>query len=121
MPDCIYHQSDYIASEEDGRRPHSLFFCLNWFQKKEKKPDPPHQVYDVDLIKAEQRKILSMFLHLPGTTAHSSSNGLLMQLSSLSQRQDHPALRKLENTRRHSLLSFITVAPLLSHCAPSWK
>ncbi|OAX37050.1 hypothetical protein K503DRAFT_801534 [Rhizopogon vinicolor AM-OR11-026] len=55
----------------------SMFLSLA--PEKEKKPDPQHQVYDVDLMKVEQRKILSMFPHLPGTTAHSSSNGLLMQ------------------------------------------
>jgi len=45
---------DYVASEEDGRRPYALLFCLNWFQKKEKKPDLPPQIYDVDLMQAEQ-------------------------------------------------------------------
>ncbi|OAX33238.1 WD40 repeat-like protein [Rhizopogon vinicolor AM-OR11-026] len=44
---------DYIASDEDGRRPYALLCCLSWFQKKEKKPDPPQQVYDVDLMNAE--------------------------------------------------------------------
>ena len=48
------HQGDYVASDEDGRRPYALLFCLSWFQKKEKKPDPIPQVYDVDLIHAEQ-------------------------------------------------------------------
>ncbi|OJA09818.1 hypothetical protein AZE42_12548 [Rhizopogon vesiculosus] len=45
-----------IASEEDGRRPYALFFCLSWFQKKEKKPDSTPRVYDVDLMNAEQEE-----------------------------------------------------------------
>ncbi|OJA08751.1 hypothetical protein AZE42_06087 [Rhizopogon vesiculosus] len=55
-PDYVYRQADYVASEEDGIRPYSFFFCLSWFQKKEKKPDPPPQVYDIDLMKAEQEE-----------------------------------------------------------------
>ncbi|OJA17040.1 hypothetical protein AZE42_03574 [Rhizopogon vesiculosus] len=55
-PYYIYHQGDYVACEEDGMRPYALLFCLSWFQKKEKKPDPPPQVYDVDLMKAEQEE-----------------------------------------------------------------
>ncbi|OAX32265.1 WD40 repeat-like protein [Rhizopogon vinicolor AM-OR11-026] len=47
---------DYVASDEDGRRPYALLFCLSWFQKKEKKPDPPPQVYDVDLMNAEREE-----------------------------------------------------------------
>ncbi|KAG2748825.1 WD40 repeat-like protein [Suillus brevipes Sb2] len=31
---------------DDGVRPYVLFFCLSWFQKKKKKPDPPRPVYD---------------------------------------------------------------------------
>jgi hypothetical protein len=31
-----------------------VFFCLLWFQKKEPDPDPIPQVYDVDLMNAEQ-------------------------------------------------------------------
>jgi len=54
--DNIYHQADYVASKEDGIRPYALLFCLSWFRKKEKKPDPPPQVYDVDLMKAEQEE-----------------------------------------------------------------
>ncbi|KAG1727193.1 uncharacterized protein EDB91DRAFT_1339508 [Suillus paluster] len=34
---------------DDGTRPYVLFFCLSWFQKKEKKPDPPRPVYDDEL------------------------------------------------------------------------
>ncbi|OAX31973.1 WD40 repeat-like protein [Rhizopogon vinicolor AM-OR11-026] len=48
--------ADYVASKEDGIRPYALLFCLSWFRKKEKKPDPPPQVYDVDLMKAEQEE-----------------------------------------------------------------
>ena len=48
------HQGDYVASDEDGRRPYALLFCLSWFQKKEKKSVPTPQVYDVDLMNAEQ-------------------------------------------------------------------
>ena len=50
------HQGDYVASHEDGRRPYALLFCLSWFQKKEKKPDPPPHVYDVDLISPEREE-----------------------------------------------------------------
>ncbi|OJA08744.1 hypothetical protein AZE42_06095 [Rhizopogon vesiculosus] len=39
---------------KDGIRPYALLFCLSWFQKKEKKPVPTPQVYDVDLMNAEQ-------------------------------------------------------------------
>jgi len=52
--DCILCQGDYVASKEDGIRPYSLFFCLGWCRKHEKKPDLPPQVYDVDLMRAEQ-------------------------------------------------------------------
>ncbi|KAJ8587755.1 hypothetical protein M405DRAFT_842973 [Rhizopogon salebrosus TDB-379] len=34
---------DYIPGGEDGVRPYSLFFCLGWFQKNEKTPDPPRK------------------------------------------------------------------------------
>ncbi|OJA11801.1 hypothetical protein AZE42_07920 [Rhizopogon vesiculosus] len=51
-PPLEFH--DYIASEEEGRRPYALLFCLSWFHKTEKKPDPTPQVYDVDLVNAEQ-------------------------------------------------------------------
>ncbi|OAX36957.1 hypothetical protein K503DRAFT_801620 [Rhizopogon vinicolor AM-OR11-026] len=47
---------DYVVSDEDGRRPHALLFCLSWFQKKEKKSVPPPQVYDVDLMDAEREE-----------------------------------------------------------------
>ncbi|OJA17628.1 hypothetical protein AZE42_08316 [Rhizopogon vesiculosus] len=47
---------DYVASDEAGRRPHALLFCLSWFQKKEKKFVPQPQVYDVDLINAEREE-----------------------------------------------------------------
>jgi len=50
------HQGDYVASDEDGRRPYALLFCLSWFQKKEKKPVPPPQVYDVDLMNPEREE-----------------------------------------------------------------
>ncbi|OJA11805.1 hypothetical protein AZE42_07926 [Rhizopogon vesiculosus] len=50
LPFC---RGDYVASDEDGRRPYALLFCLSWFQKKEKKPVPPRQVYDIDLMNAE--------------------------------------------------------------------
>ncbi|OJA19262.1 hypothetical protein AZE42_07101 [Rhizopogon vesiculosus] len=66
----IYHQGDYVACEEDGIRPYALLFCLSWFQKKEKKPDPPPQVYDVDLMKAEQEEDP---LDIPVLTRHGSS------------------------------------------------
>jgi hypothetical protein len=33
-----------------------LFFCISWFQRKEKKPDPPRQIYDVDLVKEEEEE-----------------------------------------------------------------
>jgi hypothetical protein len=33
-----------------------LFFCLLWFQQKKKKPAPISQVYDVDLVNAEQEE-----------------------------------------------------------------
>ncbi|KAJ8579800.1 WD40 repeat-like protein, partial [Rhizopogon salebrosus TDB-379] len=44
---------DYVAGEEDGVRPYSLFFCLGWFQKTEKTPDPPRQLYDDELMKEQ--------------------------------------------------------------------
>ncbi|KAG1760177.1 WD40-repeat-containing domain protein [Suillus occidentalis] len=31
---------------DDGYRPYVFFFCLSWFQKKEKKPEPQPVVYD---------------------------------------------------------------------------
>ncbi|KAJ8579480.1 WD40 repeat-like protein [Rhizopogon salebrosus TDB-379] len=53
LGDATYR--DYVAGEEDGVRPYSIFFCLGWFQKK---PDPPRQLYDVDLVKDEQEEDL---------------------------------------------------------------
>jgi len=38
---------------DDGTRPYVLFFCLSWFQKKKKKPDPPRQLYDDELYDNE--------------------------------------------------------------------
>jgi len=29
--DCVYCQGDYVASEEDGVRPCSIFFFFSWF------------------------------------------------------------------------------------------
>jgi hypothetical protein len=55
-PDFIHCQGDCVACEEDGIRPYSFFFCLSWFHKKEKKNEPTPQVYDVDLMKAEQEE-----------------------------------------------------------------
>ena len=55
--DCILCQGDYVASKEDGIQPYSLFFCLGWCRKHEKKPDLPPQVYDVDLMRAEQEEV----------------------------------------------------------------
>ncbi|KAJ8585373.1 hypothetical protein M405DRAFT_936055, partial [Rhizopogon salebrosus TDB-379] len=46
---------DYVAGKEDGVRLYSLFFCLGWFQKNEKTPDPPRQLYDDDLGEEEDR------------------------------------------------------------------
>ncbi|KAG1807273.1 WD40-repeat-containing domain protein [Suillus subaureus] len=37
-----------VVGVDDGVRPFVLFFCLSWFQKKEKKPEP-RVVYDVEL------------------------------------------------------------------------
>ncbi|KAG2361612.1 hypothetical protein BDR07DRAFT_1409084 [Suillus spraguei] len=36
-----------VVGVDDGVRPFVLFFCLSWFQKKEKKPEP-RPVYDDD-------------------------------------------------------------------------
>jgi len=55
--DCILCQGDYVASKDDGIRPYSLFFCLGWCRKHDKKPDLPPQVYDVDLMRAEQEEV----------------------------------------------------------------
>jgi hypothetical protein len=43
---------------KQGRRltPYSLFFCLGWFQKNEKTPDPPRQLYDDELAKEEEEE-----------------------------------------------------------------
>ncbi|KAG1723045.1 WD40-repeat-containing domain protein [Suillus lakei] len=38
-----------VVGVDDGIRPYVLFFCLSWFQKKKKKPDPPRPVYDDEL------------------------------------------------------------------------
>jgi len=55
--DCILCQGDCVASPEDRIRPYSLFFCLGWCRKDEKKPDLPQQVYDIDLMRAEQEEV----------------------------------------------------------------
>jgi hypothetical protein len=38
-----------VVGVDDGIRPYVLFFCLSWFQKKKKKPDPPRPVYDDEI------------------------------------------------------------------------
>jgi hypothetical protein len=52
----IHRQGDYVACEADRIRPYSLFFCLGWFQKNEKTPDPPRQLYDDELAKEEEEE-----------------------------------------------------------------
>jgi hypothetical protein len=53
---CTHLQRDYVAGEKDAVRPYSLFFCLGWFQKNEKAPDPPQQLYDDELVKDEEEE-----------------------------------------------------------------
>lgn len=49
--DVPFGQATYgdVVGVDDGTRPYTLFFCLSWFQKKKKKPDPPRPVYDDEL------------------------------------------------------------------------
>jgi hypothetical protein len=42
-----------VVGVDDGIRPYVLFFCLSWFQKKKKKPEPPRQLYDDELYDSE--------------------------------------------------------------------
>ncbi|KAG2043279.1 hypothetical protein BDR03DRAFT_940983 [Suillus americanus] len=42
-----------VVGVDDGIRPYVLFFCLSWFQKKEKKPEP-RPVYDDELEDDEE-------------------------------------------------------------------
>ena len=48
--DDILDQGDYVASREDAVRLYSLFCCLSWCQKKEKRHHSSLQQYDVDLM-----------------------------------------------------------------------
>jgi hypothetical protein len=42
-----------VVGVDDGTRPYVLFFCLSWFQKKKKEPEPPRQLYDDELYDNE--------------------------------------------------------------------
>ncbi|KAG1807274.1 uncharacterized protein BJ212DRAFT_756172 [Suillus subaureus] len=44
-----------VIGVDDGIRPYVLFFCLSWFQKKEKKPEP-RPVYDDELEDDEEEE-----------------------------------------------------------------
>jgi hypothetical protein len=57
---CIHLQRDYVAGEEDGVRPYSLFFCLGWFQKHEETLDPSRQLYDDELAEEEEEDRLDV-------------------------------------------------------------
>jgi hypothetical protein len=62
----------YVAGKEDGVRPYSLFFCLGWFQKTEKTPDQPRQLYDDELMQ-EQGEEDRLDVPIP-TTRYDSSH-----------------------------------------------
>ncbi|KAG1735174.1 hypothetical protein EDB19DRAFT_2026253 [Suillus lakei] len=55
-----------VVGVDDGIRPYVLFFCLSWFQKKKKKPDPPRPVYDDELEDDESEEGV---LNIPMPTA----------------------------------------------------
>ncbi|KAG1859345.1 hypothetical protein DFJ58DRAFT_913170 [Suillus subalutaceus] len=44
-----------VVGVDDGIRPFVLFFCLSWFQKKEKRPEP-RPVYDDELEDDEEEE-----------------------------------------------------------------
>ncbi|KAG1859342.1 hypothetical protein DFJ58DRAFT_840207 [Suillus subalutaceus] len=52
--DRVIHQAD-VVGVDDGWRPFILFFCLSWFQKKEKKQEP-RPVYDDELEDDEEEE-----------------------------------------------------------------
>jgi hypothetical protein len=53
--DPVIHQGDAVGVD-DGTRPYVLFFCLAWFQKKEKKPEI-RPVYDDELDDDEEENV----------------------------------------------------------------
>jgi hypothetical protein len=71
--DCNIFQGD-VVGVDDGIRPFVLFFCLSWFQKKEKKQEP-RPVYDdeVDDDDEEDNALDPVTMPPPGYTKSSRS------------------------------------------------
>ncbi|OAX36948.1 WD40 repeat-like protein [Rhizopogon vinicolor AM-OR11-026] len=90
---------DYVASDEDGRRPYALLFCLSWFQKKETKPDPPLQVYDIDLMNAEQEEDPLDVLVPTGVRFLQQEDIALTPMASQSQPEAGPS--RLPDSKEH--------------------
>ncbi|KAG2055093.1 WD40 repeat-like protein [Suillus hirtellus] len=58
-----------VVGVDDGKRPYVLFFCLSWFQKKEKKPEP-RPVYDDELEDDETDEDVLDTVALPPRDQH---------------------------------------------------
>ncbi|KAG2351079.1 hypothetical protein BDR07DRAFT_1386573 [Suillus spraguei] len=81
-----------VVGVDDGVRPFVLFFCLSWFQKKEKKPEP-RPVYDDELEddEDEENVLDSVAVPPPGFSTRK-----LKPLGDRSQPEpDHLVLRQL--------------------------
>lgn len=66
--DHVIHKAD-VVGVDDGQRPYMLFFCLSWFQKKEKKREP-RPVYDDKLEDDEKDKDVLDAVALPPRDQH---------------------------------------------------
>ncbi|KAG1870948.1 WD40-repeat-containing domain protein [Suillus tomentosus] len=58
-----------VVGVDDGQRPYVLFFCLSWFQKKEKKPEP-RPLYDDELEDDETDEDVLDTVALPPRDQH---------------------------------------------------
>lgn len=66
--DHVIHKAD-VVGVDDGQRPYVLFFCLSWFQKKEKKPEP-RPLYDDELEDDETDEDVLDTVALPPRDQH---------------------------------------------------
>ncbi|KAG1890063.1 hypothetical protein F4604DRAFT_1899102, partial [Suillus subluteus] len=80
-----------VVGVDDGRRPFVLFFCLSWFQKKEKKPEP-RPVYEDD---EEEENALDQIVLPPPRVQHEEIE--LKTINSQSQAEAGPSRLEVTN------------------------
>ncbi|KAG2739957.1 hypothetical protein P692DRAFT_201811223 [Suillus brevipes Sb2] len=64
LSDKLHMYADAVGVD-DGYRPYVVFFCLSWFQKKEKKPKP-RPVYDDELEDDDEEENVPVAVPPPG-------------------------------------------------------